>query len=42
VKDPLDADAFDNWDHMAKDEKETPLNSAEKKQFAELEKLVVV
>ena len=42
VKDPLDADAFDNLDHVAKDEKEKPLDAAEQKQFEELDQLTVV
>lgn len=36
VSDPLDVSAFDNWDHMAKEEKERPLNREEQKQFAPL------
>lgn len=36
VSDPLDVSAFDNWDHMAKEERERPLNREEQKQFAPL------
>lgn len=37
IKDALDVGAFDNWDHMAKDEKTMPLTSKEQVQFAEVD-----
>jgi serine/threonine protein kinase len=39
INDPLDVEAFDNWDHMEKDEKESPLTGKEQKLFAELVKV---
>ena len=39
IKDPLDVEAFDNWDHMEKDERECPLTGKEQKLFAELDKI---
>jgi len=33
VKDPLDVEAFDNWDHMEREEKEPPMKKAEQTQF---------
>ena len=37
VNDPLDVSAFDNWDHMAKDEREKPLSKDEHKAFLPLQ-----
>ncbi len=39
VKDPLDVEAFDNWDHMVKEEKEQPLKKAEQAQFAAIDEI---
>jgi len=36
VSDPLDVSAFDNWDHMVKDEREKPLTKEEQKAFVPL------
>lgn len=36
VKDALDVSEYDNWDHMAEDEKVTPLTSKEQTKFAEI------
>lgn len=42
VKDPLDVDAFDNWDHIAKkDGREKPLTENEQKHFSELNSIIV-
>ena len=39
VKDPLDVEAFDNWDHMEREEKEQPLKKAEQTQFEIIEEI---
>lgn len=36
VKDALDVSQYDNWDHMAKDERLNPLTGKEQTQFAEV------
>jgi len=36
VKDALDVSKYDNWDHMAKDEKSAPLTSKEQANFSEI------
>jgi len=36
IKDPLDVEAFDNWDHMETEDREAKLTKAEQAQFAEL------
>ncbi len=37
VRDPLDVSEYDNWDHMAQDEKLAPLTGKEHTKFAEVE-----
>ena len=39
VKDALDVSKYDNWDHMQKDEKYSPLTGKEQKQFAEIDQI---
>jgi len=39
INDPLDVEAFDNWDHMEKDEREAPLTKQEQKLFVQLANL---
>ncbi len=39
LKDALDVSEFDNWDHMAQDEKLAPLSPREQQQFSEVDKV---